>query len=161
MEGQCDAWRDVTENLLIPPSEEFFISKLSVSFEVYDYSTLTTRSKVVTCTNAKAISVLVEELINGQDSDPDSDPVEYHCDNESWRVFTCNTARVLCINCKYSCEPTVTCPGAGDVTSYQINPCESQCEDVVEGGRTLMRGVSFLLILRRKFYILNSYLLVH
>ena len=134
MEGQCDAWRDVTENLLIPPSEEFFISKLSVSFEVYDYSTLTTRSKVVTCTNAKAISVLVEELINGQDSDPDSDPVEYHCDNESWRVFTCNTARVLCINCKYSCEPTVTCPGAGDVTSYQINPCESQCEDRGRGG---------------------------
>ena len=33
VEGSCDDWRYVTESLLVPPSEEFYISQLSVSFD--------------------------------------------------------------------------------------------------------------------------------
>lgn len=125
VEGSCDDWRYVTESLLVPPSEEFYISQLSVSFDTqHDISRYyaDTQSTYV-CNDAVAIALLADELLNGDDNTD----AEYHCDNQSWRVFTCNSARILCVNCKLKCVPTVTCPGA--VEGFVFNPCEKRCED--------------------------------
>ena len=44
---------------------------------------------------------------------------EFNCDGRSWRVFTCNGNRVMCLNCKENCVETVACPG----TAHIANPC--------------------------------------
>ena len=122
--GGCRAWQDVTQNLLVPPSDEFYVQQLSLVFETQrDINNDLVRDKLsLVCKDPIAVRTIVNELINGKDDTN----AEHHCDNRSWRVFTCNAAKILCVDCKRKCVPTVTCPGA--LSGYVINPCEKQCE---------------------------------
>lgn len=49
------------------------------------------------------------------------------CNDNSWRVYTCNSTRVFCVNCKEKCIKNVICPD----NSYVINPCVYCKTDVI------------------------------
>ena len=117
----------VISGQLVPPTEEYYVGSMVFQSSVYDYSDGSSKAVTSTCTQPEAIVLIVDELLNGDDETD----VEYHCDNLSWRVYTCNGARLLCINCKHQCSKSVVCPGAE--YGFVVNPCYTDCEGPPQG----------------------------
>lgn len=67
----------------------------------------------VSCSNANVVYRLVRALsLGGTYSEM--------CDRRMWRVLSCSSSPVLCVDCSNACT---SCPGS----SFIINPCKSPC----------------------------------
>ena len=117
--GSCPAWKSYSNTQLILPFDNVFFSAVSVAFGSYDYNTNKLSQKNSTCSDPTIVENMLSAIKYGF-------IFQAHCDRHSWRVFTCNGERVVCVNCKLSCETTEACPGAA-ATSFIMNPCESRC----------------------------------
>lgn len=117
--GSCPAWKSYSNTQLILPFDNVFFSAVSVAFGSYDYNTNKLSQKNSTCSDPTIVENMMSAIKYGF-------VFQAHCDSHSWRVFTCNGERVICVNCKLSCDTTEACPGAA-ATSFIMNPCESRC----------------------------------
>ena len=110
--GACDDWKRYTETKLTLPYDNIFFSEATISSEYHDYATDTTFFEKSTCSDIVQVAKIIESLRSGVS-------YEFNCDGRSWRVFTCNGERIICLNCKQNCVDTVACPG----TNHIVNPC--------------------------------------
>jgi hypothetical protein len=120
IEGGCDDWTTFLQTRVILPFDNVFWAGLHAKISYYDYDTRETHTVESNCRRSDIITRIVDALYAG------SSAFE-HCDAHSWRVFTCNSRRVLCLDCKESCSTTEACPGR----SFTMNPCETDCENRV------------------------------
>ena len=129
VDGTCPEWSDYAINQLSLPfaEDELYFSHISAYFENYDYNTKLKTFKKATCStyrngvpfadpiNRNAIKNIISSLRTGKS-------YEFNCDSNSWRVFTCDSYPVLCVNCKHTCVPSAGCRG----NAFTFNPC-SEC----------------------------------
>jgi hypothetical protein len=94
------------------PYDNIYFSEVSMWSKWYDYETDIEYNEEATCNNPEQVQLMVDSLDSGT-------PFEFNCAGRSWRIFTCNGERVMCLNCKQNCVETVACPG----TNHIINPC--------------------------------------
>jgi hypothetical protein len=111
-EGTCEEWQAYTSTYLNLPYDNIYFSQATLRSEYYDYDSLTTYSEEATCSNPTQVQLMIDSLQSGES-------YEFNCDGRSWRIFTCNGDRVMCLNCKQNCVESVACPG----TNHIINPC--------------------------------------
>jgi hypothetical protein len=116
MEGQCSTWTQYATTGLSIPSSNLYFSKITFASKYNNFDTRKSAGVQYTCTNTYAIGNIVSSLISGRE-------YEFNCDGNSWRVFTCDSNPVMCVNCKMTCQPSATCPG----NTFTINPCLSSC----------------------------------
>ena len=117
--GSCANWNSFSNTQLILPYDNIVFTGAIAAFGSYNFDTKVTRQENSTCSDPTIVRGMMDAIKYGY-------VFQAHCDGRSWRVFTCNSQRVICINCKLSCELTEACPGAG-AKSFIINPCESRC----------------------------------
>ena len=115
--GSCQAWQDFTSSTLSLPFESVKFSVFNAVFETINYQTGEQDYANATCNEPTLVNNILSSLKSGVS-------FESICGAYSWRVFTCKTNRVLCINCRENCVDTVACPG----TSLTINPCNPACQ---------------------------------
>ena len=113
--GSCTDWKTFTETKLTLPYDNIFFSKATLVSMWEDFDTETSYEESSVCDNAGEVTKMIESLESGLS-------YEFNCDGRSWRVFTCNGERVMCLNCKENCVETVSCPG----TAHIVNPCMDQ-----------------------------------
>ncbi len=111
VDGTCSNWKSFTQNTLSLPFDDVYFSKMSVKFRytgsgMYAAGANTT----LTCSDRTVIAPLIASMYSG---------VTYsgNCAGNTWRVFTCDTNRIFCVNCKINCVTDVICPGTGFVIS--------------------------------------------
>ena len=114
--GSCSDWLDYTNTRLILPYDNVNFIGVSAAFGSYNYATKKSTQENSTCSDPVVARGMMNAIKYGF-------VFQGNCDGHSWRVFTCNSQRVICINCKLTCVRTEACPGA----SYIVNPCDSQC----------------------------------
>ena len=133
IEGDCDDWSSFLQRQVILPYDNVYWSAMRARISFYDYDTRTTSTVDSDCRDSGIITRLVAALYDG------SSAFE-HCDAHSWRVFTCNSRRVLCLDCKENCVATEACPGR----SFNINPCEDDCDNHVVHAANLKLNYAFV-----------------
>jgi hypothetical protein len=117
IEGTCPQWLSVIHNSLAFPFDDIYFSVLKAEFFRNDYTDGGAYSSyTATCHNPTVIAGIVSSLRSGA-------TFQANCDFFNWRVFTCDSYPVLCVNCKLNCVKTVSCPGASNI----VNPCFSGC----------------------------------
>ena len=114
MEGSCNDWQSFIDAQLLLPYDFMQYSELSATFRSYNYDTTVESSYEATCRNSVIINGIVDSLRYGT-------VYSGYCDGNTWRSFTCDQGRVLCVNCKLNCVKTVSCPA----TSYTFSSCQS------------------------------------
>ena len=117
--GTCTDWKSYTNTALIVPSDSIQFSTVKAAFASIDYATGVVRHENSTCNDVTVTQGIMNAIKYGY-------IYAGNCDGHTWRAFTCNGARVVCINCKLTCVPTQACTGVAP-TSYIVNPCETSC----------------------------------
>ena len=141
--GQCDAWQKYFENSLTLPFDFLSFVNLKAIIRTYNFDDLNAETVMgknyvsVTCTDPNIISSLLNAFKTGL-------YYEKICGGYSWRVFTCKTRRIMCVNCKYTCVESEACPSR----SLIINPCMSGC-DTVHGTSSVVISATYA---RKKLY---------
>jgi hypothetical protein len=134
-EGTCAEWQQYTATQLIMPYDNIFFSQAQFVSHTYDYDTETAANEVAVCDNAVQVEEMIDALETGLS-------YEFNCDGRSWRIFTCNGYRVMCLDCKESCVETEACTGY----SHIINPCMDNpvCTNRHASGQTVSFAYSFV-----------------
>eukprot|EP01035_Chromulina_nebulosa_P030750 gene30750-40900_t len=114
VEGSCNNWQTFIDGQLQLPYDFMQYSELSATFKSYNYDTDVGSSYDTTCRDAVVINGIVNSLKYGT-------VYSGLCDGNTWRSFTCDQGRVLCVNCKLNCLKTVSCPA----TSFTFSSCQS------------------------------------
>eukprot|EP01032_Pedospumella_encystans_P014625 gene14625-16781_t len=123
VDGTCSAWQSLVDNSLALPFSDLYLSKISLDFVVDNFPTNVLSQATASCSDLYAIENLVSSLRLRK-------KFQIDCNGVSWRVFSCNSNPVICVNCKENCVNTVSCPG----TSNIINPCYSDCSSRIASG---------------------------
>jgi hypothetical protein len=134
-EGTCADWRQYTTTYLILPYDNIYFSQAVFRSEYYDFDTQTSYSEEAVCRNAPQVQLMIDSLQSGES-------YEFNCDGRSWRIFTCNGERVMCLNCKENCVETVACPGVNHI----INPCMDNpvCTNRAAAGAVISFAYEFI-----------------
>ena len=114
VEGSCSDWQTFIDGQLLLPYDFMQYSELSATFKSYNYDTTVGSSFDTTCRDVVVINGIVDSLKYGT-------VYTGLCDGNTWRSFTCDQGRVLCVNCKLNCLKTVSCPA----TSYTFSSCQN------------------------------------
>jgi hypothetical protein len=110
----CDLWKNYKDNALSLPFDDIKFLKVTLRVDSYDFDTNTNRTVLATCASPGLIQPLITSLRTG-------DAVEINCNDRTWRVFSCGTRVIFCVNCKRVCVDSETCPGKALV----VNPCSA------------------------------------
>eukprot|EP01032_Pedospumella_encystans_P012973 gene12973-14967_t len=142
IDGSCESWISLVDNSLALSFSDvdFFLSKISLDF-VIDTFAVNAQSTTATCADPAIITKLVSNLRLRRS-------YQVNCNDYSWRVFSCGSSPVLCVNCKENCVKTVSCPG----TSNIVNPCYSDCKERIAAGS----NVHFEYTMRAFYPILSN-----
>jgi hypothetical protein len=143
IDGQCAAWSSLIDNSLALPFSDLYVSQISTDFLVDNYPEKTQSQLTALCREKNVIAKLVSNLRSRNNFQID-------CEQRSWRVFTCDSYPVMCVNCKQNCVKTISCPGASSI----INPCFSGCTDRIAAGAAVSFQYS-LVIKYPQFYNLT------
>jgi len=123
-QGSCSDWKNYINTQLILPYDNLYFSQVTLSSKFRNdgnsgnpsyRNRITTRNS--TCDNPVFVQGFMDAIRTGV-------PYEAPCAGVSWRVFTCNGQRVMCLNCKLTCIDSESCPGN---YNYMVNPCQSSC----------------------------------
>ena len=112
--GSCNEWDSFTNINAAIPLENIRYTGVTGYFDVYDFGLKSRKNMLISCPNEGIMKMFMASLKSGS-------PFQYYCNGHTWRIFTCDGSRVVCVDCKKVCVKTVTCPG----TSLVINPCAS------------------------------------
>lgn len=116
MFGDCSAWSTFTDTDLFLPLDTLYFTQLQGIFYYYDFAAKSTKKLNTTCSDSSKVALIISALQTGQSK-------VVSCSGDDWRVLTCSSYRMLCVNCKDTCNPSVSCPG----TSFSINSCGGSC----------------------------------
>jgi hypothetical protein len=126
-DGSCENWNSFIVTSLMLPFDEIYFKSITASFvtDTFEKNVDLTYS-TATCSNILKISKLISYLQSKQSGDE-------NCDGYLWRVFTCKSKPVVCVNCKVRCANTVSCPGKSNI----FNPCNDQCNFRIAAGASI------------------------
>ena len=131
VDGMCNNWIEFFDSTIQVPIQSIYYSSLTLEFITHDLASDMIKYVNTTCSNRNIVGNIVKNLLSGSRYD-------VNCGDALWRVFTCNSVSILCINCKYSCSNSVACPGKSSI----INPCYN-CGNKLAVGSFLNLRYSF------------------
>lgn len=117
-DSTCQDWQNYFGSQLVVPVPGLIFNSLVLDFHRHDFALHKVVNVTYTCSSPDVIGKVISSLKNRV-------TYEGNCNEQTWRVFVCDSNPVLCVNCKRNCVKTVSCPAK----SFIVNPCATNCQN--------------------------------
>ena len=119
--GSCLSWQLFTDNSLSISSGFAEYSRIVIDFASSNFISTQSSSLHASCGSQRTVSSIINSVQQKKS-------FAANCDGNLWRVISCSSSVILCVNCKNTCSRTPNCPGL----SFSLNPCGSCNTDAAE-----------------------------
>jgi hypothetical protein len=129
--GTCPAWNSFIQSTIDLPFTELEYKSITLTSVIDQYNDKGVVETNATCSDNRYVSKMLRSVVAGE-------LYQANCEQNNWRVYQCNGASYICVNCRINCVATESCPGQ----SFNLNPCYSDCHKQIAVGSILSLSYS-------------------